>query len=62
MLDELITYVVLEDLAGTTAFQRGEEYFAVGSVGYLRTAEDKISARVEGTGTYQPELRDDDAI
>lgn len=60
MLDKLISRAALEDLAGTTAFQRGEEYFAAGAVGRLRAAEDKISARVEGTETYRVELRDDD--
>lgn len=60
MLGELISRATLEDLAGTTAFHRGEEYFSVGAVGRLRAAEDKISARVEGTETYQVELRDDD--
>lgn len=59
MLDDLISRAILEDLAGITAFRRGEEYFAVGAVGRLRVAEDKITARVEGTETYQVELRDD---
>lgn len=61
MLDDLITRATIEDLAGTTAFRRGEEYFFVGSVGRLRAAEDKITARVEGTETYQVELGDNDA-
>lgn len=56
----LITLAVLEDLAGTTAFRRGEEYFSVGAVGRLRATDDKVTARVEGTETYQVELRDDD--
>jgi uncharacterized Zn finger protein len=60
MLDDLITRATLEDLAGTTAFRRGEEYFAVSAVGRLRAAEDKITARVEGTEAYQVELCDDD--
>jgi uncharacterized Zn finger protein len=60
MLSELISRATLQDLAGTTAFLRGEEYFSVGAVGQLRAAEDKISARVEGSETYQVELRDDD--
>ncbi len=55
----LITHAVLEDIAGTTAFQRGEEYFSVGAVERLRVSGDKISARVEGTETYQVELRDE---
>src|SRR3989304_5641223 len=57
---DLITYAVLEDLAGTTAFQRGKEYFSAGVVERLRVSGDKITARVEGTETYQVELRDDD--
>ncbi len=60
MLDELISRASLENLAGTTAFQRGEEYFSAGAVGRLRAADDKISARVVGTETYQVQLRDDD--
>lgn len=60
MFDELITHTSLEDLAGTAAFRRGEEYFSVGAVGHLRVTDDKIAARVEGTETYQVELRDDD--
>ncbi|TSA49185.1 MAG: hypothetical protein D4R48_03880, partial [Nitrosomonadales bacterium] len=60
MLDTLITRASLKDLAGTTAFRRGEEYFSVGAVGRLRATNDKISAKVEGTETYQVELRDDE--
>lgn len=56
----LITHAVLESLAGTTAFQRGEKYFSAGAVERLRVSGDKITARVEGTETYQVELRDDD--
>lgn len=56
----LITLAVLEDLAGATAFRRGEEYFSVGAVGRFRATDDKVTARVEGTETYQVELRDDD--
>ena len=56
----LITHAVLESLAGTTAFQRGKEYFSAGAVERLRVSGDKITARVEGTETYQVELRDDD--
>ena len=55
-----ITRAVFESLAGTTAFRRGEEYFSVGAVSRLRATDDKITARVEGTETYQVELRDDD--
>ena len=60
MLDDLITLATLEDLAGTTAFRRGEEYFSVGAVDRLRATDDKVTAKVEGTATYQVELRDDD--
>lgn len=56
----LITHAVLESLAGTTAFQRGKEYFSAGAVERLRASGDKITARVEGAETYQVELRDDD--
>lgn len=60
MLDELITPAILEDLAGDTAFRRGEEYFSVGAVERLRATDDKITAKVKGTATYQVELRDED--
>lgn len=60
MLNDLISRVILEDLAGTTAFQRGAEYFSVGAVGRLRATDDSVTAKVEGTQTYQVELRDDD--
>lgn len=60
MEDGLITRAMLEDLAGTAAFRRGEEYFSVGAVSRLRTTDDKVTAKVEGTETYQVELWDDD--
>ena len=60
MLDDLISRATLEELSGATAFRRGEEYFSVGAVGRLRVTNDKISAKVEGTRTYQVELRGDD--
>lgn len=60
MLHKLITRSALETLAGRTAFDRGEAYFAAGAVGRLRAQEDKVSAKVEGTETYQVELRDED--
>ncbi|MDO8436698.1 MAG: SWIM zinc finger family protein [Nitrosomonadaceae bacterium] len=60
MLDKLITRASLKDLAGTTAFRRGEEYFSVGAVGRLRATGDKVTAKVEGTRTYQVELRNDE--
>ncbi len=60
MENDLITHAVLESLAGTTAFQRGEEYCSTGAVERLRGSGDKITARAEGTETYQVELRDDE--
>lgn len=60
MLNKLITRASLEDFAGTTAFRRGEEYFSVGAVRRLRATGDKVTAKVEGTRTYQVELRSDD--
>ena len=62
MLDELISRASLEDLAGSSAFQRGQAYFAVGAVGRLRISADKIAAKVEGTVAYRVELRDDDGV
>ena len=60
MLATLINRKAIESLAGGTAFQRGEEYFSIGAVGRLRAEENKVSAKVEGTETYQVELRDED--
>ena len=60
MFDDLISRMKLEDLAGSTAFKRGEVYFSVGAVGPLRATTNKIGARVEGTETYHVELRNDD--
>jgi tetratricopeptide (TPR) repeat protein len=59
MDDGLITPAVLESLAGSSAFRRGEAYFSVGAVGRLRLTDDRIAALVEGSQTYQVELRDD---
>jgi uncharacterized Zn finger protein len=60
MLDDLISRATLEDLAGTTAFRRGEQYFSVGAVTRLRATDERISARVEGSATYEVELCDAD--
>ena len=60
MLNDLISRATLEEFAGTTALQRGEQYFSVGAVRRLRVTDDKITAKVEGSETYQVELRDDD--
>lgn len=58
VLDDLITRKALQDLAGTITFQRGEAYFANEAVSRLRVEEEKVSARVEGSDTYQVELWD----
>ena len=60
MLNELISRANLEEMAGATAFQRGETYFAEGAVGLLRATDDKLTARVEGSEIYQVELWGDD--
>ena len=60
MLDDLITRKALQDLAGAITFQRGEEYFANEAVSRVRVAEEKVSARVEGSDTYHVELWDHD--
>lgn len=60
MLDGLVTRGNLEVLAGATAFERGEEYFATGAVSRLRATGEKITARVEGTETYGVELWNDE--
>jgi uncharacterized Zn finger protein len=58
MDDDLITPAVLESLASSSAFRRGEAYFSVGAVGRLRLTDDRIAALVEGSQSYQVELRD----
>ncbi len=60
MLADLLSRKTLEELAGSTVFRRGEAYFSAGAVGRARATEDKITAQVEGTDTYQVELWDDD--
>jgi uncharacterized Zn finger protein len=60
VLATLINRNALEALAGGTAFRRGEEYLSVGAVGRLRVQENKVSAKVEGTETYQVELWDEE--
>jgi uncharacterized Zn finger protein len=60
MLDDLITRKALQELAGAITFRRGEEYFANEAVSRLRVVEEKVSARVEGSDTYQVELWNDD--
>lgn len=56
----MISLAILEDLAGTAAFQRGEEYFSMGAVRRLQATKDKATAKVDGSETYLVELRDDD--
>jgi uncharacterized Zn finger protein len=60
MLDKLISRLTLDELAGAAAFGRGEDYFSTGAVERLRISDDKITARVEGTDSYQVELWNDD--
>lgn len=60
MLAGLLTKTSLRELAGSRSFQRGEEYFVDGAVERLRASTDKISAVVEGSETYQVDLRVDD--
>jgi uncharacterized Zn finger protein len=55
-----ISVAVLESLAGGTAFRRGEAYFSAGAVRRLYASDDKITAQVEGSETYQVELWDDE--
>lgn len=60
MLADLITIDLLEDLAGKKVFWRGRDYFSDASVRRVRMIGDKLTAKVEGTETYQVELWDDD--
>lgn len=59
MLTGLITHAALRQLAGAPAFERGEEYFAAGTVGRLRITDDKVEARVAGTSSYRVILEAD---
>lgn len=59
-LAELITTSSLKSLAGSKSYQRGEAYFAAGSVRRLRVEEDRVSATVEGTESYRVELWEED--
>ncbi|WP_295409296.1 DUF6880 family protein [uncultured Thiocystis sp.] len=59
MLADLITIDLLEDLAGKKVFWRGRDYFSDASVRRARMVGDKLTAKVEGTETYQVELWDD---
>ncbi len=59
MIDQLITRNALKNLAGATAFARGEEYFTSDLVDQLRDTGDKVSARVEGSETYRIKLWND---
>ena len=56
-LGDLITRAALEELAGTAAYRRGEEYFSAGVVERLLATDDRVAARVEGTEIYRVELR-----
>lgn len=56
MLNPLITRSTLKNLAGATAFARGEDYYTSGLVGDVRDTGDNISARVEGTESYRVQL------
>ena len=54
MLAMLINRNALESLAGGTAFQRGEEYFAAGVVSRLRAQDSKVSANLCAQGRQDP--------
>lgn len=58
MLTKLITRTTLKKNAGAAVFERGEEYFAAGTVGPLRVTEGKVRASVAGTETYQVTLQE----
>jgi uncharacterized Zn finger protein len=60
MLADLITIDLLEDLAGKKVFWRGEAYYSNAAVRRVRMIGDKLTAKVEGTETYQVELWDQD--
>ncbi|MBK5962883.1 hypothetical protein CCR95_01935 [Thiocystis minor] len=60
MLADLIAIDLLEDLAGKKVFWRGEAYYSNAAVRRVRMIGDKLTARVEGTETYQVELWDQD--
>jgi len=47
----MISLAILEDLDGTAAFKRGEEYFSMGAVRRLQASNGKATAKVEGSET-----------
>lgn len=59
MLDDFITRDALHRLAGDAAFQRGQTYAKAGAVSRLRQRGERLDARVEGSESYQVELRAD---
>jgi uncharacterized Zn finger protein len=56
VLRAALTPVALRRLAGERSFGRGEAYFADGAVRSLRTRDESIEAKVQGTHTYRARL------
>jgi uncharacterized Zn finger protein len=56
MLNELISIPILRDLAGASAFQRGEAYFSSGAVAQCVAGPDRIDATVSGTAIHRVAL------
>jgi len=62
MFNKIITRDILENLAGAAAFERGLAYFSAASVEDLNATDNKITALVEGTESYQVELSDNNGL
>lgn len=56
-LQELISPIALNALAGSRAFQLGKEYFGDGAVRNLSVTRDTVRAQVRGTASYRVVLR-----
>lgn len=57
LFKELITRSNLMALAGGRSFGRGEDYFESGLVGPITVKNNRISAKVHGTHTYETSLK-----
>ncbi len=54
--DDLLNRPLLRQLAGDKSFAHGEEYFTTGRVRHIRVVGERVTARVNGSRTYQVKL------
>lgn len=60
-LSSVLNEAVVERLASSRSFGRGDTYFREGRVGPLRTTAGRVSATVQGAADYAVKLRAEDA-